>query len=173
MRVVIVGNGVAGQTAAETLRKAEPNMEILIITEEPYSYYTRVFLPQYIANKSTLDQVILRKPEWYQQNNISLLLDARVTKIDPAHHQILIEDDPNPVSYDKLILATGATPRKLPFGNPNVHGMYTLRKVADADLIKADITDRKVKHVFIIGGGLLGIELGYNLRALGLDVTIC
>jgi nitrite reductase (NADH) large subunit len=173
MRIVIIGLGVAGQTAAETIRKADPTAEILIISSEPYGYYSRIYLPHYIAEEKTLDQLILRKLDWYQTNNISVLLDTTVTKINPAEHTIEVEGESSPITYDKLILATGSRARKLPFGNPDVKGMYTLRNVENADEIKQDIRDRHVKKAFIIGGGLLGIELGYHLLELKLDVTIC
>lgn len=173
MRVIIIGSGVAGQTIAENLRKADPTMEILMISDEPVSYYSRIYLPHYIAGEKTLDQLVLRKLEWYQSNNISLILDAKVVKIDAQKHQIYIESEESPLSYDKLAVCTGSSARKLPFGNPNVHGMYTLRTVADADTIIADIKHRSVKKAFIIGGGLLGIELGYHLSGMGLKVTIC
>jgi nitrite reductase (NADH) large subunit len=173
MRVIIIGCGVAGQTIAENLRKTDPNMEILMITEEPVSYYSRIYLPHYIAGEKTLDQLVLRKNEWYQANNVSLILDAKVSKIDPENHHVYIESEEVPLSYDKLALCPGSSARKLPFGNPNVHGMYTLRSVVDADTIIADIKERSVKNAFIIGGGLLGIELGYHLSGMGLKVTIC
>jgi nitrite reductase (NADH) large subunit len=176
MKVIIIGAGVAGQTAAEYIRKGQPNAEILMISKEPYTYYSRIFLPHYISNERPLEKVIMRDEDWYNKNNISLLLDTEAIKIDAAKHEVHVKNEegsPEAFPYDKLLIATGSNARKLPFGNPNVEGMFTLRKIADANEIKQYIADRKVKDVLVIGGGLLGIELAYHLRELQLNITIC
>ena len=93
MKTIIIGAGVAGQTAAEYIRKEQPNAEILMISREPYTYYSRIFLPHYISNERPLEKVIMRDEEWYNKNNISLLLDSEAIKIDPAKHEVYLKSE--------------------------------------------------------------------------------
>ncbi len=177
MKVIIIGNGVAGQTAANKLRKADPDQEIEIFTQEPYPYYSRIFLPHYITGKRPLDKMLLRNQQWYDDNSIKLHLKTPIERIDPQQKLVWFQDQESEsqssVPFDKLILATGSNARKLPFGHPDIDGMFTLRNIDNADIIRNYITDKGVKRVLIIGGGLLGIELGYHLRDLVSKVTIC
>lgn len=173
MHVVIIGNGVAGQTAAEKIRKASEEIEIDMFAKEPYPYYSRIFLPHYIANERPIEKLILRDENWYQEKSIRFHEGVEVTAINPEKKSVLTSNSDEPMHYDKLIIATGSNARKLDFGNPDVQGMYTLRNINDADSIKEYIHENKVQHIVIIGGGLLGIELGYHLKALNIHVTIC
>ena len=173
MKIIIIGGGIAGQTAADTIRKQDPEASITIITKEVYGYYSRIFLPAYLVGEKPLDKLILRKPDWYNERDIGLLLGTKVEHIDPKAHTITIKGESSPLSYDKLILATGANPRRLPFGNPEVEGMFTLRNVADADSIRKFIEVEQVKKALIIGGGLLGIELASYLSKMDVDITVC
>jgi nitrite reductase (NADH) large subunit len=173
MKLIIIGNGVAGQLVAEGVRKKDKNAEILMICKEPYPYYTRVFLPHYIAEERTKEELYLRDFDWYNENNIQMLMDTTATKIDPKNHLVYVENETKELKYDKLVIATGSSSRKLPFGNPNVEGMFTLRTIDDADAIINFITERNVKQAFIIGGGLLGIEAGFHIHQLDVEVTIC
>jgi len=173
MKLVIVGNGVAGHMVADSIRRKNKEIEILMICKESYPFYTRVYLPQYIANERQKDELFMKNFDWYNDNNIQMLMDTTVTKIDPTNHMVFIDEESQGIKYDKLVLATGSTPRKLPFGNPNVEGMFTLRTIDNADAIKNYVKERKVKKAFIIGGGLLGIEAGFHIHKLGVEVTIC
>ena len=182
MEYIIIGNGVAGQTAAEALRKEDPTTVITLIGKEPFGYYSRIFLPQYITRTKSLTNLILRDKAWYAQQNIRFLPGVTVTRIDRSTHTVYTASTNsasppsslvNSYHYDKLLIATGSNARKLPFSNPSVKGVFTLRNIADADEIYEYITKHKVHEIFIIGGGLLGIELGYQLRDLHVHVTIC
>ncbi|RLI65494.1 MAG: hypothetical protein DRO88_04435 [Promethearchaeia archaeon] len=179
MRVVIIGNGVAGQTVAEEIRKSDQDRQIHIFTEESFPFYSRIFLPNFITEKRSLEKLILKKPEWYEKKNIFLHLNSKVIEINSREKEIRFQkhlsnsDDTGIMSYDKLVIATGSKPRRLPFGNPNVKGVFTLRCIVDAEQIKGYIRSQDVKELMILGGGLLGIELGYNLSELGLKIMIC
>jgi len=173
MKVVIIGNGVAGQNVAEGLRQKDSTLEIVILTEESHPYYSRIFLPEYITMEKKLDQLYTRKLDWYPTKNITLKIGTKVTKINPDTKQIFIETQNEPIKYDKLVLATGSSARKLPYNKPNIGGMFTLRNIADADFISQYIDQHAARNVFIIGGGLLGIELGFHLLQRKLNVTIC
>lgn len=173
MKIIIIGNGIAGQTVADLARKQDPNAIIDIYTKELYPYYSRIFLPQYIAKEKSLDNLIVRNEAWFEEKNINLHLGNEVETIFPHKKQIKLATQNELKKYDKLFIATGSNARFLPFGNPNVKGMFTLRNIKDADEIKGYIEDKQVKNILIIGGGLLGIELGYHLKELNLNVSIC
>ncbi|MHA1718837.1 MAG: NAD(P)/FAD-dependent oxidoreductase [Promethearchaeota archaeon] len=173
MKIIIIGNGIAGQTAAEEIRKYSKENEIIIVSREPYHYYSRISLPAYLVGEKSLNDLILRTNDWYKNRDIQVKLNKNIDFIDIQSKKIHILEDDIWENYDKLILATGSNARKLPFGNPNVQGVFTLRTVADADRIRDYIDKNGVKNVLIMGGGLLGIELGFHLRTLQLNITIC
>jgi nitrite reductase (NADH) large subunit len=173
MKVVIIGAGVAAQTVMDSCRK-EKNIKIEVYTEEPYPYYSRVFLPNYIARERTLEQLLVRKESWYKENHIQFHKNEKIIGIDLEKKQISSQTGKT-VSYDKLVLALGSSARKLDFGNPNpdLKGNFALRTIADAKKIRDYIEKEQVEKAFIIGGGLLGIELGFHLRKLINHVHIC
>ncbi|MHA1619462.1 MAG: NAD(P)/FAD-dependent oxidoreductase [Promethearchaeota archaeon] len=178
MHIIIIGNGIAGQTAADRIRKNDSTAAITIITKEHYPYYTRIHLPAYIAEEKTRENLIIRKLSWFEQKNIHIRLDTEVTEINPTAHTILVSDlnqNYETLSYDRLIMATGSNARRISLTGetPQMQGIFTLRNFKDADAIKQFITANHVQDVFIMGGGLLGIELGFHLRALQLHVSIC
>ena len=173
MRIVIIGNGIAGQTIAEEIRKHNSDFEIFIISKEPYHYYTRIFLPIYLIGEKSLEKLILHSDEWYKNRNITVKLNKQIDQIDRVNKKIHIREDDTWFNYDKLVIAAGSNARKLPFGNSDVNGVFTLRNIANADEIRKYIKDNNVKDVLIMGGGLLGIELGFHLRELQLNIAIC
>ena len=159
MKIVIIGNGIAGQTVAEEIRKYNSDYEISIISKEPYLYYSRIFLPSYLIGEKSLEKLILHTDEWYKNRNITVELNKQIDKIDRVNKKLHVLEDNIWIKYDKLVIASGSNARKLPFGNPNVNGVFTLRNIADADTIRNYINKNNVKDVLIMGGGLLGIEL--------------
>jgi len=169
VRVVIIGNGGAGISAAGEIRKNMPDAEIAIVCDEPYYHYYRPRVIEYLAGKASVDDITVRKKEWYDKNSISFLSGTRVTKIDADGKKIKISPGED-IIYDKLIIAAGARSFLPPFPGASSKGVFTLRTVKDADKILEYSRDRK-KGV-IIGGGLLGIESGAALAARGKDITI-
>ncbi len=170
--IIIVGNGIAGQTAAERLRKNDLDVQITIFSAEKYPYYTRIFLPAYLAGKKEKENLIMRDESWYQEKNIKLVLDEKISKINRDKKQIVSEKGKT-FDYDNLILATGSKARMFDFGNLGMEGLFTLRTIKDADNIKGYMIEQNVKDIFVVGGGLLGIELAYHLNSAGYDLTIC
>jgi len=173
MKIVIIGNGIAGQTVAEEIRKHNSDYEIVIISKEPYRYYSRIFLPSYLIGEKSLDKLILHSDEWYKNRNITIKLNILIDQIDRVNKKLHVLEEDTWINYDKLVIATGSNARKLPFGNPDVKGVFTLRNVTDADIIRNYIKDNNIKDVLIMGGGLLGIELGFHLQKFQLNITIC
>ena len=175
MKVIIVGNGVAGTFSAQNIRNLDKEVEIEIYSQEKYPYYTRIKLPELISELVTIDDLIVFKEEWYEKNKIKTFLDKKVVSIDSKQKQILIEDEKEPVSFDKLIMATGGTPNIPPIKNANElakKGVFTLRTIDNAFEIRDYIKEKQVKKAIIIGGGLLGLELAKQIKNLDLDTTV-
>ena len=175
MKVVIVGNNVAGTFTSQNIRFLNEEVEIEIFTQERYPYYTRVNLPELISDKVQVDDLIVFKDDWYKDKNIKLNLNSKVTKIEPDQKFILIEGQDDPVSYDKLILALGSVPNIPPIKNAREmvgKGVFTLRTIDDTLEIKAYIQKHNAKEAIIIGGGLLGLELANQIKNANLDTTV-
>ena len=175
-RYVIVGNGVAGITAAQTIVRADPSAEVHIFGAEPYPYYRRPRLWEFIAGEIEQDALYFRPPEWYAERGILLHLGVRVTLLDLAAHRLTLEGHgrrPAParsVEYDRLLLATGGRPFVPPFEGTDREGVFTLRTLDDALAMKTYARD--VRSAAVIGGGLLGLETARALRTAGLETTV-
>ena len=177
MKVVIIGNNVAGTFTAQNIRFLNEEAEIDIFTQEKYRYYTRVNLPELISEKVTIDKLIVFKEDWYRNKRIQLHLNSHVKKIDPKTKTIEVDGQDKIVSYDKLILALGSTPNVPPIKNAiemrnENKGVFTLRSIDDALAIKDYIKSKNAKKAIIIGGGLLGLELANQINNSNLDTTV-
>jgi nitrite reductase (NADH) large subunit len=177
MRHVIVGNGVAGVTAAQAIARADPDAEVHVFGEEPYPYYRRPLLWEFIAGKIEQDALYFRPAEWYAERGIYLHLGVEVTALDYAVHRLVLRPssgqalaDGSQVEYDRLLLATGARPYVPPCRGTDKDGVFTLRTLDDALAIKAYA--ETVGTAAVIGGGLLGLETARALRSAGLEVTV-
>jgi len=172
LQYVIVGNGVAGVTAAQSIVRADPAAEVHIFGAEPYPYYQRPRLWEFLAGEIEQQTLYFRPLEWYAAQSIQVHLGARVTALDPAEHLLTLanRDSTKFVVYDRLLLATGAQPFVPPFAGADKDGVFTLRTLDDARAMKAYAGD--VLSVVVIGCGLLGLETARALLSLGLDVSL-
>lgn len=168
MRVVIIGNGAAGATAAEEIRKADGSCEITVISDERYPYYSRPRVIEFLTGKIPEEKIFIKKPEWYAENKIELLLSTVVEKIDTAAKQV--KAGGVMINYDKLVIAAGASSFAPPFPGAKGKGVFTLRTIDDAKGIMQYAKGRK--KAAVIGGGLLGIEAANSLKEQGLKVII-
>jgi len=168
-RYVVVGNGVAGVTAAQSLVRADPAAEVHIFGEEPHPYYQRPRLWEFLANEIEQQTLYFRSPDWYAAKGIQVHLGARVTALDPAEHRLTLADGGN-IHYDRLLLASGAQPFVPPFAGTDKDGVFTLRTLDDARAMKSYAAD--ICSVVVIGCGLLGVETARALLSLGLDVRM-
>ena len=168
-KYLIIGNGVAGTTAAETIRRHDSAGSITIITDESLPFYSRLRLNEYIEGKINKKKLIIKKEKWYQDHNIDLVLDTRIVDADSKNKNVLTRDGKN-ISCDSLLVATGSHSFVPPIKGSEKKGVFALRNIKDAEnIIKyADTID----NVVIIGGGLLGIEAGYAFLKLGKKVLI-
>lgn len=169
-KYVILGGGVAGVTAARALARASSDAdEVHIFSAEPYPYYPRPLLWQFIAGQKEQDELYFRSPEWYAEQNIKYHLNSRITEIDTEAHRLTL-DDGSRVRYDRLLIATGARPFVPPSEGTDKEGVFTLRTLEDALAIKS-YTERAATAI-VVGGGLLGLETARALQATGLRVTV-
>jgi nitrite reductase (NADH) large subunit len=170
MKLVVVGNGMAGMRTVEELLKIAPDFyDITVFGDEPYPNYNRIMLSPVLANEQTIDDIILNTREWYAENNITLHTSARINKIDRKNRVVYAEDGTS-AEYDRLLLATGSKPFMLPIPGKDLDGVIGYRDIKDTnDMIEA----AKVhKHAVVIGGGLLGLEAANGLKIQGMEVTV-
>ena len=166
---LIIGNGVAGTTAAETIRKQDPTGSITILSEEDIPFYYRIRLNDFIAGEVSEDKLIAKKKAWYQEQRLELRLNTRIAGLDAAA-QRLTSDRGEKLSFDRLLLATGSHSFLPPIKGIGQQGVFALRHIKDARAILAQAG--KSEEVILIGGGLLGLEAGNALRRLGKKVTV-
>lgn len=168
-KIVIIGNGAAGITAAETILQQNRSYSLTMITNEGEAAYYRPMLSEYISAYEIPKRFYLHSKDWYEENNIELLPSSNATKIDTVNKQVAI-DNGLLIDYDKLIIACGSYNFIPPLPGASLKGVYNLRTLKDADEIKSSVSNGQ-KSV-VIGGGLLGLELGWQLLSLGIDVTV-
>ncbi|MBI4686667.1 MAG: NAD(P)/FAD-dependent oxidoreductase [Nitrospirae bacterium] len=168
-RYLIIGNGVAGTTAASGIRRTDKEGSITILTDEPYLFYSRIRLIDFLAGEVTEDALTLKKEDWYKQHNIKLLLKSSVADVDKEKKEVITGDGER-IGYDRLLLATGAVSFIPPIPGSDKKGVFTLRTLKDAIAIR-EYAD-KIKNVVLIGGGVLGLEAGNSLRKKGKAVTV-
>ncbi len=175
MKVIIIGNGVAGTFSAQNIINIDKSVDIKIITEEKYPYYSRPKLPEFISEQVSINDIIVFKEDWYRKKNIKLILARKVLGIHPREKHLLLEDQKEFIQYDKLIIATGSKPNIPPIKNAVEllkKGVFTLRNIDDAIEIQNYIKVNNAKKAIIIGGGLLGLELAKQIKNCNLDTTI-
>jgi len=168
-KIIIIGNGAAGISAAKAIRKRNQDIKVTILDQEKQVIYYKPLLSEYIAQDEVLKKIYLHKHKWYEDQNIELKLGVSVIKIN-VEDQTIETAQGETMAYDKLILALGSRSFIPPIKNADYEGVFTLRNIGDADRIK-DYA-KNCKKAIIIGGGLLGLEAADQLKALGLDITV-
>ena len=167
---VIVGAGLAGAKAAEALREEGFDGRVILIGDEPELPYERPPLSKdYLRGEVERTGPRVNDEAFYEHADIELLLGQRVTAIDPASHVVELSNRPG-IRFDKLLLATGAAPRRLPIEGGELPGVHYLRTLADADALRAELTPGA--RLVVIGGGWIGAEAAASARALGAEVAI-
>ncbi|MEZ3161662.1 FAD-dependent oxidoreductase [Microbacterium sp. BWT-B31] len=169
--LVIVGGGLAAGTAVETLREEGFDGDVTVVTEERHPPYQRPPLSKgYLQGEEGTDAVILHPAQWYADNGVHLSTGVAVTALDPAAQTVTL-DDGTTLPYDALLLATGASPRRLPIEGADLPGVHTLRRLDDADALRAELKDGG-RRLVLIGSGWIGMEVAASARTLGNEVTI-
>ncbi|MFC9426598.1 NAD(P)/FAD-dependent oxidoreductase [Streptomyces sp. NPDC056987] len=171
---VIVGGGLAGAKAAESLRKEGFTGRVILIGDERDHPYERPPLSKgYLAGKEERDSVFVQEPAWYAQAQVELHLGQSVTSVDRDARCVHLGDGTS-LRYDKLLLATGAEPRRLDIPGTDLAGVHHLRRLAHADRLRQVLTalGRDNGHLVIAGAGWIGLEVAAAARGYGAEVTV-
>jgi 3-phenylpropionate/trans-cinnamate dioxygenase ferredoxin reductase component len=166
---VIVGGGLAGAKAAETLRSEGFDGDVVLLGSEPERPYERPPLAKgYLLGKDTRDSVFVHPAGWYALHNVDLRTGVTVAMIDPAAH--LVTFDGGTIGYDKLLLATGAHARRVDIPGAGLGNVYYLRTLPESEALRAAFTPDA--RVVIVGAGWIGLEAAAAARTAGSSVTI-
>jgi len=168
-RYVIVGNGVAGTTAAENIRKLDQEGTITILTNEDLPFYYRIRLNEYLSGNLKEEELLAKKAVWYKDLEIDLKLQSPIVGGDPQE-KVLFDEDKGGFFYDTLLIATGSHSFIPPITGSEKKGVFAIRSIQDCRGISG--WAKKAEEVVLIGGGLLGLEAGNALLKLGLKVTV-
>lgn len=170
VRLVVIGNGMAGmRTIEELLKMSADEFDITVFGAEPQPNYNRILLSPVLSGEMSFQDTILNDWDWYEKNRITLHAGKTVTKIDRTRC-VVETDDGIIVPYDRLLIATGSNPIMLPIPGIDLPGVLSYRSIADVGsmLSKATAGSRAV----VIGGGLLGLEAANGLSLRGMDVSV-
>jgi nitrite reductase (NADH) large subunit len=166
--LVILGGGIAALSAAQAARAASPDARITLVHRESALPYDRMSLTRYLAGDVARETLLLRSRAWFDEQGIALV-PAESRSLDRAKRRVVL-DDGQELSYDRLLIATGAHPFVPPIPGVRRHGVHVLRTLDDADAILRFA--RKGARCVCIGGGLLGIEIAGGLVRRGVAVTV-
>jgi len=170
-RYLIIGGGITGTTAADTIRQNDPAGDITIVSGEPYRLYSRIMISKthYFLGKVPADQIWLKKDSWYGEKNVKLLAGKTAVKLDPQARTVTL-DDGSVLAYDKLLLALGICARKWTAPGSDKRGVFYTRTLDDFRAFQPAST--KAKQAVVIGGGAIGFEMCELMRLAGLETTL-
>lgn len=174
MKLVMIGNGMAGVRTLEELLKIAPDLyDISVFGAEPHPNYNRILLSPVLAGEQTMDEIILNSWDWYTDNHISLHAGFKVTEVNRIRRVVHGENaagEKISADYDRLLMATGSKPFILPVPGKDLEGVIAYRDIADTNAMIAAATT--YKHAVVIGGGLLGLEAANGLMRRGMSVSV-
>lgn len=168
-RAVVIGAGIAGVAAVESLRAAAPSAEITLVSRETELPYYRLNLTRYLAGEIQRESLPIHPAAWYEERNIQLLLGEEVRKLDVESHVVELRDGKR-LPFDKLLLAAGADPFLPPIPGSDREGVTSLRTLQDADYLLGACASGA--RCVCIGGGILGLEAAGALARRGAKVTL-
>ncbi len=171
---VIVGAGLAGAKAAETLRSEGFTGRVILIGDERDRPYERPPLSKgYLLGDDERDSVFVHEPGWYAEHDVELHLGQPATALDRAAKTVALADG-TVLGYDKLLLATGAEPRRLDVPGTDLNGVHHLRRLAHSERLRSVLSalGRDNGHLVIAGAGWIGLEVAAAARSHGAEVTV-
>ena len=170
-KYLIIGGGAAGTSAAETIRKADAEGTIAIISDEIHPLYSRVMLskPNFFLGKIPFEQIWMKGLDWYDKNKISFLGGRTASGLD-KQKKILTLSDGRQIGYQKLLLAMGVRTREWNVKGSDKKGIYSLRTLEDGKAIMDAI--KTARHAVTIGGGFIGFEMADLMKLAGLETTM-
>jgi len=166
---LIIGNSAAGIAAIEAIRQRDKESKIIVISNEDYPGYCRCLISYYLAGQIKEDKLLYRKENFYQENKIELLLNKKVSRVDPKKNRVVCEDK-SQISYDQLLIATGASPKFPETPGVKKKGVFGLRTIKDVKEIDGLLP--VTRAATILGGGLVGLKAAYALKKRGIDVKV-
>jgi NADH oxidase (H2O2-forming) len=166
MRFVIVGNGIAGMSAAQAIRRFLKKANVTIVSEEPYPTYSPCVLPNYLTGEISREKLFVREFQDYSRENIQLITSERAIALDPKEKKVILES--KTVAYDKLIVSTGSKPRIPPIRGTKRKGVFTFKSIEDGD----SISRWKGHTAVVIGSGPIGVEVSLALKTRGYRVFL-
>ena len=172
LRIVVIGNGIAGTMTAAKLRQLEPDpdrLRVEIYSREPFEYYSRIRLPEVFSSRLNAEDLKIYKADWYAGRHIDVFKNQEVVRIDRAARRIRMRSGAE-VPYDELVLCMGADSYKPPIGNLDLDGVFTIREYGDADALRSYLT-AGTRHAVVIGGGLLGLEAARFIQVPGVETV--
>ena len=167
---VIVGASMAGAAGAEALRTEGYDGPIVLIGNEADLPYERPPLSkEYLQGDAERDSFVVHPQSWYDEHHVDLRLSTEVTGLDTAAHEVTLADG-SQVTYSKLLLTTGSSPRRMSLPGADLDGVHYLRTAEDSDRIRAALAS--AKRVVVVGGGWIGLETAAAARAADVEVTV-
>ncbi len=168
-KYLIIGGGVAGTTAASAIRQNDKEGSVAIVSDEPHYLYSRIMLskPNFFLGKIPFEQIWLKDEKWYEENDIQFIGGKKAVGLDPDSKTVTL-DDGTRLSYEKLLLATGLNPRRLPVSGADKKGIYYLRTLDQGKSIIEAVSS--VKRAVTVGGGFISFEMANLLQLSGAEV---
>jgi len=174
LKLVMVGNGMAGVRTIEELLKIAPELyDITVFGAEPHPNYNRILLSPVLAGEQTLDEIVLNDWDWYKDHGIHLHAGWKVTEVDRVRRLVHAENaagEKISTGYDRLLMCTGSNPFILPIPGKELEGVIAYRDIADTETMIA--AAKKYRNAVVIGGGLLGLEAANGLMRRGMNVSV-
>jgi NADPH-dependent 2,4-dienoyl-CoA reductase/sulfur reductase-like enzyme len=168
--LVIVGGGLASARAIEAYREVEGKGAVVLLSRDAALPYHRPPLSKrYLRGEVEASETLVEPAEFYDKHGVALALETDVARVDPSNHAVETRDGKR-LSYRKLLIATGAVPRRLEVEGADLPGVFTLRTLKDATAIRE--AAREVRDAVIVGGGFIGIEVAASLAELGVAVSL-
>jgi len=166
---VVIGNSAAGIAAVEAIRQADKESKITVVSDEDYSSYCRCLISYYLAGDIKEEKISYRPQSFYKENNIELLLNKKVARVDPKKNRVVLADK-SQLGYDSLLIATGASSKFPELKGIKKEGVFGFRTLKDAKDIAGLLP--VVKSVCVLGGGLIGLKAAYALKKRKIDVKV-
>lgn len=169
MRHVIIGNSAAGLSAARAIRSCDARCSISILSAEDCLAYSPAVLPYLLSGRTSEKQIYITDNAFYQENSLDLHLNKKVVGIDIKGQKVFVHDGSS-LGYDRLLIATGGSPRKLVVGDQPREKLFTLRTMSDAERILN--ASGSAKNIVLVGAGLVGLETSHALHKRGKNIRI-
>jgi nitrite reductase (NADH) large subunit len=168
-RIGIIGNGVAATTAIREIRSKDKEIEIDVFTDERHPYYPRPNLIELVANRKTIKETIRYDMDWYEKNDVDLMLSTPVFQVDTKTKSV-ISTSKDYGKYDKILIAVGCRPFIPPFEGLHKNNVHVIRTLDDALDIREAV--KGAGREIVVGGGILGIELAAAMKEVGGDPIV-